>query len=153
MVLVLVDTNLLLLLIVARTDRSYLESHKRTQDYDLRDVDAIEQRVACYDGIVTTPHILSETSNLLRQIRNSARDRIQHTLRNFVLMSDEQTIASSDACRHDAYLELGLFDSVILVLCDRAKRDGSTMKIELLTADEPIYNRADALGLPAELYA
>ena len=148
--LVFVDTNLLLLLIVGRTDRSYLRTHKRTADYDLRDLDFVEQLVGQYDRIATTPHVLAEASNLLRQIENPARDRIQRKLSDFVSSAEELFVAGSDACRHDRYIELGLTDAAILTVC-AAFSTGD--RIDLLTADAPIYNRALALGLPAELYA
>lgn len=153
MPLVLVDTNLLLLMIVGRTDRSYLLSHKRTQDYDGIDADFIETVVAGYDGIVTTPHVLSETSGLLRQIRNPARDRIQRTFRDFILSCEERQLASAECCLHDEYIALGLTDAAILVACESSATLADAGRIELLTTDEPMYNRALSLGLPAELYA
>jgi hypothetical protein len=151
MPLVLLDTNLLLLLVVGRTDPSYVGTHKRTKDYDARDVAVIEALVAGYDGMVTTPHVLSEASNLLRQIANPARDRIQHTLRAFILACEEQSIPSAAGCLHEAFVALGLTDAIVLMACEAP--GSSDARVELLTADEPIYNRALSLGLPAELYA
>jgi predicted nucleic acid-binding protein len=151
MPLVCLDTNLLILVIVGRTDPSFIAAHKRTNTFDARDFLVIETLIAAYDGVVTTPHILAETSNLLRQIRNPARDRIQHTLHAFIATSQELAITSEAGCSHPDYLALGLTDAVILSACkSTGLGDG---RIELLTADEPIYNRALSLGLPAELYA
>lgn len=151
MPLVLVDTNLLLVLMVGRADRSYLAAHKRTRDYDSADVDVLEALVGAYDGIATAPHVLSEASNLLRQIGNPARDRIQEELRSFILSCAERSIASALGCLHEEYFALGLTDAVVLTACAISGTDDQ--RIELLTADEPIYNRALSLGLPAELYA
>lgn len=151
MPLVLVDTNLLLVLVVGRTDPRYLESHKRTRDYDQADLTVIEALIGAYDGIATAPHLLSEASNLLRQIANPARDHIQQTFQEFVLCCEEQTIASAIACLHNEYIALGLTDAIILTACENSGH--GDRRIELLTADEPIYNRALSLGLPAELYA
>lgn len=153
MPLVLVDTNLLLLLIVGRTDLSYLSAHKRTKGYDAGDVAVMERLIAGYDGIVTTPHVLSETSNLLRQIGNPARDRLQRELAAFVLTCREQSVPGTTGCRHETYLALGLTDAVILAICETSADADRRDRIELLTADEPVYNRAVSLGLPAELYA
>lgn len=146
----MLDTNLLLLLIVGRTDRSLIGSHKRTRAYDSTDVDVIESLVAVYDGLVTTPHILAETSNLLRQIRNPARDTIQHTLREFILACEEASIGSAEGCLHDQFIALGLTDAIILTAC--ATSSGDQDRIELLTADEPVYHHALSLGVTAELY-
>ena len=40
---------------------------------------------------------------------------------------------------------------IVLALCERSTVAGD--RVELLTADEPVYNRALSLGLAAELYA
>ena len=149
MPLVLVDTNLLLLLVVGRTDRTLIHAHKRTSDYTSHDLENLEALIGLYDGVATTPHVLTETSNLLRNIAGPALDRIQHSFRTFVLNSVELPLASAEGCHHEQYLNLGLTDAVILVACEAARSgDG----IELLTADEPLYNQALSLGLPAELY-
>ena len=148
---VLLDSNLLLLLIVGRTNPSLIGTHKRTRDYDPGDVDVIENLIAAYDGLVTTPHILTETSNLLRQIGNPARDIIQKTLRDFILSCEEAPIESAEGCLHDQFIALGLTDAVILTACAASVGDDS--RIELLTADEPVYNHAVSLGVVAELYA
>ena len=44
-----------------------------------------------------------------------------------------------------------LSDAIMLTAC--AASGGGDDRIELLTADTPVYNRALSLGLPAELYA
>lgn len=148
---VLLDTNLLLLLIVGRTDPSLIGTHKRTRDYDPGDVDVIEHLIAAYDGLVTTPHVLTETSNLLRQIANPARSTIHETLREFILSCVEVPIESAEGCLHEQFISLGLTDAIILTAC--AMSAGDEVRIELLTADEPVYNHAVSLGIVAELYA
>jgi hypothetical protein len=150
---VLLDTNLLLLTVVGRTDPLLIGAHKRTQDYGAREFTEIEYLIGLYDGVVTTPHILAEAGNLLRQIGNPARDRIQDTFRAFILGSDERIVTSAEACLQQAFLTLGLTDSALLVLCAGALSMQPIDRVELLTADRPVYNQALALGLPAELYA
>ena len=151
MSLLLVDTNLLIALIVGRTDPQLLASHKRIQDYDEVDYTRLEQSIRFYEGVVTTPHILAEASNLVRQIRNPARDRIQSTLRRFILDCVEYQVTSADGSAHEHFLALGLTDASILVACSDERVD--EMEIDLLTDDEPLCNRALSLGLRAELYA
>lgn len=151
MLRVLLDTNLLLVLIVGRTNKSYLDIHKRTGEYDSSDYETLERLVAAYDGMATVQHVLAETSNLLRQIKNPARDLIQEQFRDFILSIEEVSASSAQGCRHEQYLSLGLTDAMVLAICEGASR--AEDRIELLTADEPIYDRARSLGLPAELYA
>jgi hypothetical protein len=150
MTFVFLDTNLLILLVVGRTDLAYLASHKRTRQFDPVDHRVVEALVAAYDGLATSPHVLAEASNLLRQIGNPARDRIQATFRHVVSLCDERAMSGEEACGREEFVALGLTDAAILALCDPS-REGPG-RIELLTADEPLYNRAVALGIGAELY-
>lgn len=63
---VLVDTNLLLLFFVGGYDRSLVERFRRTADrFVAPDFDTLSALLMSFERIVTTPHILTETSNLL----------------------------------------------------------------------------------------
>lgn len=150
MALILIDTNLLVLILVGAADRGLIEKHKRLKGYTASDYDLVSTIVGQYEGIVTTPHILSETSSLLRQIGNPARDHIQQTFREFILTVQEMSIRSASGSLQSDFIALGLTDSVILTACEGSFEAGD--RIELLTADEPVYNRAMSLGFPAELY-
>lgn len=150
MPLLLIDTNLLMLLVVGATDRTYIKAHKRLQDYDENAFDILIEIVAAHEGLVTTPHILAEVSNLSRQIANPARDRIQHTFRQLIHRTEELRIPSADGCSHDQFIALGLTDAVALSACE--PDEASDLPIELITADEALYNHALARGLPATLF-
>lgn len=60
----LVDTNLLLLYLVGVYDREYVGTFKRTQNYTAEDFDIVSRLIRRFQRVVTTPHILSELSNL-----------------------------------------------------------------------------------------
>ena len=63
----LIDTNILLLFFVGLYDRSWVERFKRTRRYTAQDFDLLMEIVLRFDRIITTPHILSEVSNLSGQ--------------------------------------------------------------------------------------
>lgn len=149
MPVVLVDTNLLVLLVVGLSRPTYIAAHGRLQYYDVSDFEIVRRMVEGYDDIVTTPHILAEVSSLIRKINNPARDHVRKTFRKLIDDCDEIIIASS-TCREEHFLALGLTDAVSLRICSESMQED--VAIELLTADEPLYNRALSLGLPAELY-
>lgn len=65
---VLVDTNLMVLLLVGRAHKRRIREHKRTSDYTVRDYDLLEQLIAEFQRIVTTPHVLTEISNLIPEL-------------------------------------------------------------------------------------
>lgn len=71
---VLVDTNLLLLFYVGGYDRNLVERFPRTADrFVASDFDTLNGLLASFDKVATTPHILTETSNLLGQLGGHAR--------------------------------------------------------------------------------
>lgn len=143
----LLDTNVLILLVVGAADRSYIRLHRRLQGFDEASFDLLMAIVDAHDGIVTTPHVLTEASNLSRQIRNPARDRIQQAFRDLVHRSRELDIRSVAGCDDEQFTQLGLTDAVILRACERG--ESLDPAVELLTADEGLYDQALARGLPA----
>ena len=64
---IILDTNLLLLLVVGLTDPALIGKHKRTRSFEVTDYDLLVNVLSGYNEIVVTPHILTETSNLLSQ--------------------------------------------------------------------------------------
>ncbi len=72
----LLDTNLLVLLIVGRASPAFVGAHKRTHSYRSEDLPLLEALLAKAARIVTTPHVLGETSNLIRQFQEPGSGRI-----------------------------------------------------------------------------
>ena len=60
----LVDTNLLLLYLIGRTNRNRISKFKRTQAYTIEDFDLLHRFMAEFKTLITTPHVLTEVSNL-----------------------------------------------------------------------------------------
>lgn len=110
------DTNLLVLLIVGLTNRKYIGKHKNLHPvYNSAHFDLLLNMV---EGarLVCTAHILTETSNLLRQISDPIRSEIQETLRTYVDRVDEVQIPGRQACKAQGFIRLGLTDAAIVTL-------------------------------------
>ena len=60
----LVDTNLLLLHLIGRTNKNRILKFKRTQAYTIEDFELLERFIAEFKILITTPHVLTEVSNL-----------------------------------------------------------------------------------------
>lgn len=60
----LVDTNLLLLYLVGTTNKKRILNFKRTQTYTIEDFDLLSRFMAEFKTLITTPHVLTEVSNL-----------------------------------------------------------------------------------------
>jgi hypothetical protein len=73
---VLVDTNILLIYLAGLWDRSLVERFSRNEKgYTADDFDALGQLIARFRLVLTTPHILTEVSNLSYALGFKRRDR------------------------------------------------------------------------------
>jgi len=141
---VLVDTNLLLLLAVGITDRSYVARHRRLSAFDLKDFDTVYELVDSFAGIASCPNIWSETSNLIRYVSEPMSGQIATTLKSLVERSEEFYTESRQALRRREYHRLGVTDAVLLEMA----RTGHV----LLTDDFPVYYAAANAGYQAINY-
>lgn len=134
----LLDANLAVLFAVGLADRNYIAKHKNLSSYDTTDFDIVSGLIAKSSGIVFTPNVLTETSNLVRQIGNPIKEHVSQSLANIVNKSTEQYIESRTAVEHLNYVRLGLTDAVLLTL----QASGAS----LITADLALYLSAANAG-------
>jgi hypothetical protein len=141
---VILDTNVLLLFVIGRTDRSMIASHKRARQFTSGDYDTLVTalRRRRVQTIITTPHILSECSNLLRYTTDPAKARLSDHFAEIIDDVLEIHNPSSNSILHRAYRSLGLTDAGILSTLDRT--------MELITADFDLYAAALHEGHSAE---
>jgi rRNA-processing protein FCF1 len=136
---VAVDTNLLLLLIVGKSDRRYIKSHKKTKSYNLDDFDLLLRILSKYQKIIITPNVLTETSNLASHINDeSAKEAIFRTLAALISRYDEQYVISKDASLRREFIRLGLSDSALLEV--------NKAGVVMLTADRDLHLAAEKAG-------
>jgi hypothetical protein len=139
---VVIDTNLLALLVDGTTPKRYVSLHKRIEsEFSIGDFELFVELVGLFSDIILLPHIIAETSSLIRQISTPMRTDIQDTLRKLITTTLEFPIASTWGARRDEYQELGITDAVILHFL-------SINEIEptLMTIDRNLFNRANSLG-------
>lgn len=111
----LIDANLLLLLLVGSYDRSLLgvEGFKRVQKYTLEDYALLVSLLEQFKMSVTTPHILTEVSNLAGQLAENHKTacfkRFGEMFRAFSELNDP----SLKATLRPEFPYLGLTDCVI----------------------------------------
>ena len=71
---IILDTNLLILLIVGLSGADRFANHKNLKNFHLpSDFEILNSLLEGISQIILTPNTLTETSNLLRQIANPAR--------------------------------------------------------------------------------
>lgn len=128
---IVVDTNLLVLLVVGLTDETLISTHKRTLSFVPEDFLLLRLLLEEYQQIVVTPHVLTETYNLVAQIGEPNRTHILHTLQTFIGSVEELPYPSKEAAFSSSFLRLGLTDSVILNV--------SQENLPLVTVDLDLY--------------
>ena len=141
MTTLVLDSNLLVLLIAGMASRSYVGKHRRLRDYDQSDFDTLFEIVEAASQIIVTPHVLTETSNLLGLIGEPIRAHLVRTFRTFIKIATEKFTESNTAVDQAEFSRLWLTDSALLVELERGH--------VLLTADLDLYLAAIRRGYQA----
>jgi hypothetical protein len=137
-----IDANLLLLLVVGRTSREFVGRHKRLKGYSATDFDLLVAVLAGAGPLVTTPHTLTEVSNLAGfGVFEPLRTKISETLGSFIADLDERNCPSREVVAVPEFNRLGLSDCAWLRILGA--------DTELLTSDLDLYLAALGRGLSA----
>lgn len=128
---IVIDSNLLVLLVVGLTDLNLVGKHKRTKSFEAADYKLLADSLANFDQIVVTPHILTETSNLVSQVGEPAMSALRTTLAKLLETQKEEFESSSEVAKHHWFPRLGLTDCAILNLVAN--------KMPLITTDLDLY--------------
>jgi hypothetical protein len=124
------DANLLLLFVVGLRSAKRVERNSRLRgDYTPNDAELLFRFCELFDRIVTTPHILTETCDLLRD----RDDRIQLGL--MIRAWREEFLPSLEVVEQPAFAYLGLADTAILDLAGKylILSDDGQLVTEVLT--------------------
>jgi hypothetical protein len=136
--LVLIDTNLLVLLVVGTASEDFVERHKRTKAYTGEDYRLLRSLLLDADGLLFTPNVLTETSNLIRQFAEPGKQHVLNVFRDFIEQIEEVVVKSLDAAKRAEFRYLGLTD-VALLSIDRTD-------VTLLTDDFDLYQASLSAG-------
>jgi hypothetical protein len=135
---ILTDTNLLLLYFVGKFDVGLIGG-KRTKQYCVEDFDILCRYLDLFDRHVTTPNVLTETSNLVFSLVGT---RSHHFFNNifskFVDVVEERYVPSRTLTDDVALPLLGLTDCGIM--------KGLQGEYLLLTDDLALSNNFNAIG-------
>ena len=115
---VLVDTNILLLLFVGSVERRLIERFKRTvsRGFDESDYELLTSLLKLFNNrVVTTPHILTEVSNLAGQL-GSQRQRFFSYFAKGISQLIEHYEPSENLVQVESFVKFGLTDAAIIDL-------------------------------------
>lgn len=140
----LLDTNLLLLLFIGGKDPSLIPKAKTLSAFEEDDYDLLGGIINnnSFNRLVTTPHIMTEVSNLLGKERVDIRGLGREAMAEFLSKCAEHTDSSAVLVADPEFNRLGLTDVAIAV--------ASRLPAFVLTADFPLYLHVSSSGLEAE---
>ncbi len=111
---VLLDSNLLVLLFVGLTDIGLVTSFKRTQAFTQQEFSLLKGVVDSFSKVITTPHVLTETSNFLGQLHDESRLTALKILSATIQSFKERRPEAKTLVQSGAFFNFGLTDSAIL---------------------------------------
>jgi rRNA-processing protein FCF1 len=137
---VLVDTNLLLLFFVGGYDRSLIERFPRTRNkFVPADFTVLAGLLEGFERTVTTPHILTEVSNLMGQLTGRARTECFAWLARSIPAMRETYVAGAELARRESFVRLGITDTSIIEI--------AAEPYLVLTEDFRLYNFLATQGI------
>lgn len=133
----LLDTNVLLLWLVARTDARMLREFKRVQEFRFEDIETLRALIQRASAFVSTPHVLSETSNFIDQAPAYRRPLLIGQLKLFVEEIAEIYEPARELIAQDEFNLLGLTDTGLASL----SKEGT-----ILTTDHKLAGKIESMG-------
>jgi rRNA-processing protein FCF1 len=138
----LLDTNLFLVYAVGLFSPKLISEFKRTLTYSAADFRMLTDYMARFRRVITTPHVVTEVTDLLDTLNRSRNFRLFATLRQVLLKFEEihqpsAQIAARQPMRFDKF---GLADSALVEL--------ASQNYLVMTDDLPLFGYLESLGLP-----
>jgi predicted nucleic acid-binding protein len=137
---ILIDANLLLLYVVGMTNEQRIARFKKTDAYTVHDFRILQSLISEFQEVVTTPHILTEVSNLAK-LTEPELSRLRHRFRTIVDASSEIVDTSRAIMAAPVFLRLGLADAAIFMAAKNP--------MLVLTADLDLYRTLRQAGVDA----
>jgi hypothetical protein len=116
---ILVDSNLLLLLAVGLWNPRAIPSQKRLSNLTNDDFEVLRAFLSTFETIITTPHVLTEVSNLAGTASGQSRVEIFAQLASLCKILDERTLSAATLSGRLEFRVFGLTDAVLSELCSQ----------------------------------
>lgn len=135
--LVVLDSHLLLLYVTGLVDADSITDFARTRQYSKEDFHLLTRALGQFREIVTTPNILTETTNLAKDAPEPLRKSLFAVLQRLISEMSEEYLPSQELCRADGFVRVGLTDVGIAELANDHEPE-----VLVLTADLGLYEYA-----------
>lgn len=115
---VLVDSNLLVLLLVGLVNKRRIPAFKRTQNFTIGDFETLSTLIEWFGKLVTTPHVLSQVSDLT-DLSGNELAIVRSYFRVLVEKLEEYYDTSVALATDPIFARLGLTDAAIAKVSSR----------------------------------
>lgn len=123
---ILIDTNILLLYLIGSFDINLIRNFSRTANFTVDDFSRVSRFIDYFEVKVTTPHILTEVSNLFGN-----KNFLNALLATYINLSSEKFVESARTIENQAFNLFGLTDTAIAEI--------SKDSYLILTDDRPLF--------------
>ena len=113
---ILVDANLLVVLLVGQLGPAHLKNCRATKSFTPDDFSLLQRFVVQFDTLVTTPHILTEVSNLAGSLPEPLLGEFRAVFRAVVESMSEQSRPAREIAWDAQFLRFGLTDTAITLI-------------------------------------
>jgi hypothetical protein len=134
------DSNLLLLLIVGLVDSHFIANFKRTRMFAQEDFNLLIHIMRRFEKCSITPHVLTEVSNFIGQIKEPYLDKCRAQLAQFINSSKEHYSPAKDLLAMKEYFRFGVSDASLSELAHR--------RFLILTVDAALAYHLGIQSLP-----
>jgi hypothetical protein len=110
----LIDTNLLLLYVVGAYDPGSIPRHKRTDKFVAADYGLLLNIYERFERVVTTPHILTETNNLVGQAPEHLKRGIMRVFSVVAARLSEAYTPARVLAEEESFVRFGIADCAVL---------------------------------------
>jgi predicted nucleic acid-binding protein len=138
---VLLDTNVLLLWLMSCTDSTAIATWKKTEQFTPSHIALVQAILGRTRKLITTPHVLTEVTNLSVGIPQPLRESYWSHLRSFIAAAQERGVDARSAAREPEFSRLGLADIAQVLL----RRRGRPL---IVTIDADLTACLEQRGLP-----
>jgi hypothetical protein len=137
---VILDSNLLLLRWCGTLDIWLLKTFKRLQGFEISDVQALEEILSTLGVVKTTPHVLTEVSNLANALPSWKKLAWTNHFTEQICLLEEQWEPATEVLQDRSLGVFGLTDAAI----------GQLARTHvILSVDWPLCNHLTARGMAA----
>ena len=138
----LIDSNLALLYLVGRHDVRLIGDGKynKLSKYDLEDYRLLVRLKSIFRKAVTTPHVLTEVSNLASDLPEQTKSACLKKFHETFVEIDELSVASMEAAQWQDFHFLGLTDSGLALV---------SREYLIVTDDARLVTKLNDAGLEA----